>query len=96
MQSHGVAQDNVNARILGSGVLLGFLRVTVPTWMIDWTMKRDETGSWQRDSYLLGIPMTASNYILRPVVTGELKPARFYPEWVKAIGGRDFFYVDYK
>lgn len=50
--------------------------------------------SWDRKSFLLGIPLTAQNYVLRQVVRGDLSRGKYFDEWLKALDGRDYFYLD--
>lgn len=51
--------------------------------------------SWRRESRAFGLPTAVGNYVLRPVVTADNQPGRYYDQWVKAFDGADFFYVDY-
>lgn len=87
-------QDAQSAQILLSALFLRSIRLSLPSWLVDWPMKREADGSWARKGSLLGIPMSVATYVLRPVVTGDLKPAKYYPQWLKAWEGRDFFYLD--
>lgn len=91
----GWLQDGESAQIIGNARVLGF-QIYVPGWMLDWRMRREPDGSWIRTGVYLGIPLgPISNYVLRPVLDGDLKPAKYFDKWVKAWDGRDFFYLDY-
>lgn len=88
-------QDLTYARITAGGLALGFIKVAIPDFLFDWTMTRLPDDSWDRRSGVLGIPTPEGNYILRQVVTGDLQRGKYFDQWVKSRGGRDFLYLDY-
>lgn len=88
-----IIQDGQKAQIIGTIRLFG-VRVNVPAWVIDWRMERVPDGSFKRTSFILGIPTPSANYFLRPILTADLKPAKYFTQWTQARGGRDFFYLD--
>lgn len=90
----GCVQGFQHAQILLRLTVLGVFQLTIPQWFLDWPMSREPDGSWARKGYLLGLPELNSQYTLRPIVTGDLKPAKYYSEWIKDWEGRDFFYLD--
>lgn len=88
-------QDLTFAQITVGGLLLGAFRFSIPSSLADFTMTRLQDDSWDRRSAFVGISTPEGNYILRQVVTGNLQRAKYYDQWVKQRGGRDFFFLDY-
>ncbi len=68
--------------------------IVVPKFVLDWTMELLPDGSWLRKSRTFGLPEPDGDYILKPIVTGDGKPGKFYDEWVKDMGGQDFLYLE--
>lgn len=88
-------QDLTFAQITATANPWGVIKIESPSWFLDWTMKRLPDDSWDRPSGILGIPTPELSYVLRQVVRGDLTRGKYYDEWVKALNGRDYFYVDY-
>lgn len=51
-------------------------------------------GSWERRSRTLGAEEPDGRYFLRPIVTGDGEPGKYYNDWVKARGGRPITIVE--
>jgi hypothetical protein len=66
--------------------------ITVPTFLLNWTMRYQPENTWRRDSSGLGIPLPSANHFMRQIIDGNGRPGPYLDKWIKAREGHPFYY----
>jgi hypothetical protein len=84
-------QDISVGQLLLGATVLG-IPLSIPAFIVNWTMTYQPDQTWRRDTATLGIPSVGGSYTLRRIVDGVGGRARWFDDWVKARGGNGFTY----
>jgi hypothetical protein len=64
--------------------------ITVPTFLLNWTMTYQPENTWRRDSSGLGIPLPSANHFMRQIIDGNGRPGPYLDKWIKGREGHPF------
>lgn len=83
-----MAQDLSHTKITIGGIMLYIFPFQIAQFVWGNELTRMADGSWARETSFLGLPLASGTYVLRPIVDGKGKPAKFFDEWAALYGGR--------